>query len=261
MFTSVQTIHVDQDQTPRYGIRRVGVAAPLDWVRKGFEDFGRMPLLSLVYGLLFTALVIGVFLATSGAPWYAPAYFTGLLVVGPFLAAGLYVARRDLDAGREPSVESGFVLVARRKTYLALFSTALALVMAAWVRFSALLFAVKFTTVSPSIEAYTSLLTRTDGLIALGYFVGSGFLLAAAVFVLSAVAIPLILDRDTDFITAMQTSYRATVANLPAMALWALAIVGLMTLGLLAFVIGLAVVFPVLGYATWHAYRAVIESS
>jgi uncharacterized membrane protein len=261
MSTAVQNIHVNHVEAPRYGIRRVGVAAPLDWVRKGFEDFGRMPLLSLVYGLLFTALVIGVYLATSGAPWYALAYFTGLLVVAPFLAAGLYVARRDLDAGREPFIESGLVLVARRKTYLALFSTVLALVMAAWVRFSALLFAVKFTTVSPSIDAYTTLLTSTDGLITLGYFVGSGVLLAAVVFVLSAVAVPLILDRNTDFITAMQTSYRATMANLPAMTLWALAIVALMTLGLFAFFVGLAVVFPVLGYATWHAYRAVVESS
>ncbi len=100
-------------------------------------------------------------------------------------------------------------------------------IMAAWIRFSALLFALKFTILSPSIEAYTTLSTSADGWITLVFFIGIGFVLATAVFIAAAVAIPLILDRDTDFITAIQTSYRAVMNNPAAMTLWAAAIVTL----------------------------------
>jgi uncharacterized membrane protein len=96
-------------------------------------------------------------------------------------------------------------------------------------------------------------------MIALGYFVGIGFLLAVVLFVVSAVAIPFILDKDADFITAMQTSYRAVTRNPIPMALWATTIVALTALGIATAFVGLAVVFPILGYATWHSYRALVD--
>ena len=99
---------------------------------------------------------------------------------------------------------------------------------------------------SPSVE------------VPLGDFFGIGFVLASAVFVISAVAIPLILDRDADFITAMQESYRAVVRNPGAMAVWAAAIVALTAIGIATAFVGLALIFPVLGYATWHSYRSLI---
>jgi uncharacterized membrane protein len=94
---------------------------------------------------------------------------------------------------------------------------------------------------------------------ALGYFVGIGFLLSAVLFVISAVAVPLILDKDADFITAMQTSYRAVARNPAPMAIWAAAIVALTAIGVATAFVGLAIVFPVLGYATWHSYRALVK--
>jgi len=144
----------------------------------------------------------------------------------------------------------------QRRTYLALFSLMLAMVMAAWIRFSAILFAVKFSTFSRSVEAYTRMFTSGDGWITLSFFVGIGFLLAAVVFAISAVAIPLILDKDADFVTAMQTSYRVVTSNPGAMAVWAISIVALTAVGIATAFVGFAVIFPVLGYATWHSYRA-----
>ena len=135
----------------------------------------------------------------------------------------------------------------------------LALVMAAWVRFSALLFAIKFNTLTPSVETYTQMLNSSEGWIALSYFAGIGLLLATVVFVISAVAIPLILDKDADFITAIQKSYRAVVSNPVAMLVWALLIVTLTVVGIATAFVGLAVIFPVLGYATWHSYRALVK--
>jgi uncharacterized membrane protein len=103
------------------------------------------------------------------------------------------------------------------------------------------------------------MLTSSEGWITLSYFVGVGFLLAAVVFVVSAVAIPLILDKDADFITAMQKSFRAVVSNPLAMLVWAGLIVALTVIGIATAFVGLAVIFPVLGYATWHSYRALVK--
>ena len=240
-------------------VKAVDATAPFAWIRRGIDDFLRAPGLSLLYGLLFAGLCAGVYLLVRGVPWFTTGYLTGLVVVGPFLAAGLYAASRDIERGNDPSINSGLRLLMHRKTYLALFSLMLALVMAAWIRFSALLFALKFNTLTPAVETYTQMLTSGEGWIALSYFVGIGFLLVTVVFMISAVAIPSILDRDADFITAMQESVRAVVSNPGAMLVWALLIVTLTAVGIATAFVGLAVIFPVLGYATWHSYRALVK--
>lgn len=242
-----------------------GRSNPLDatsafgWIRSGIDDFRRAPVLSLLYGFLFAGLCAGVYLLIRNVPWYTTGYLTGLVVVGPFLAAGLYAASRDIERGASPDISASLKLIIQRQTYLGLFSLMLAMVMAAWIRLSAVLFALKFSTLSPSVEAYTRMFTSSDGWITLSFFVAIGFLLAAMVFVISAVAIPLILDKDADFVTAMQTSYRAVKSNPGAMAVWATSIVALTVVGIATAFVGFAVIFPILGYATWHSYRALVK--
>lgn len=240
-------------------IKQVNAAAPFNWIRRGIDDFRHAPGLSLLYGFLFAGLCAGVYLLIRGVPWFTTGYLTGLVVVGPFLASGLYAASRDIERGTAPSISASLRLLVQRRTYLALFSLMLALVMAAWIRFSALLFALKFNTLTPAVETYTQMLTSSEGWIALTFFIGIGFLLATVMFVISAVAIPLILDKDADFITAMQKSYRAVVSNPGAMLVWALLIVALTIVGIATAFVGMAVIFPVLGYATWHSYRALVK--
>jgi uncharacterized membrane protein len=207
----------------------------------------------------FAGLCAGVYLLFRSIPWFTTGYLTGLVVAGAFLAAGLYVASLYIERGIAPSISSSLALLVQRRTYLALFSLMLALVMAAWIRFSALLFALKFNTLTPTMEAYTQMLTSSEGWITVSYFVGIGFLLATVVFVVSAVAIPLILDKDADFMTAMQKSYGAVVINPVAMLAWAGLIVALTAFVVATAFVGLAVIFPVLGYATWHSYRALVK--
>jgi len=229
------------------------------WIRRGIDDFRQAPVLSLLYGFLFAGLCAGIYLLIRNVPWYTTGYLTGLIVAGPFLAAGLYAASRDMERGASPGISASLKLIIQRRTYLGLFSLMLAMVMAAWIRFSAILFAVKFSTFSPSAEAYTRMLTSNEGWITLSFFVGIGFLLAAVVFVISAVAIPLILDKDADFVTAMQTSYRVVTSNPGAMAVWAMSIVALTAVGIATAFVGFVAIFPVLGYATWHSYRALVK--
>lgn len=259
MTTPASELHFDDSLSPSHDVLNVSTTAPFDWIRLGFNDFRRIPGLSLLYGFLFAGFCAGVYLLISNAPWFSVAYLTGLVVIGPFVASGLYVASRDMERDVAPSIDRSLSLLMRRSTHLALFSLTLALVMAAWVRFSALLFAVKFSTLSPSIEAYTSLFSSSDGWITLSFFIGIGFILALVVFVLSAVAIPLILDQDAGFISAMQTSYRAVTASPAAMLVWAAIIVAFTAIGIFTAFLGFAVVFPILGYATWHSYRAMVK--
>lgn len=231
---------------------------PLSWLKKGVKDFTQVPVQSVLYGFIFAMVCGGVFSLINSAPWYSLAYLTGLVFLGPFLAAGLYTAARDIERGNKPTISGSLKLIYQRRSYLTLFSLMLVLVMAAWIRLSSLLFAVKFSVMQPTIGSYTNMLTSPDGWIAMGFFIAIGFVLAAAVFAVSAIAIPYILDRDVNFMSAMLRSYQVVMANLGSMSLWALAIVLLTALGIATAFIAFLVIFPILGYATWHSYRDLV---
>ncbi len=234
------------------------IAEPLDWLAAGIRSFAAAPTGSLLYGTLFTRACWLTLALSWSLPWFTIAFLTGLLLFGPFLAAGLYVAARQQESGEPISIRGSLALIWDRRSNLSLFALFLGLIAAAWVRLAALIFAIQFTTFSPSMDAYLGLLSGRFDLGVTILFLGIGFLLAGTVFVTSAVAIPMILDRDVSPITAMQTSYRNFLLNWPAMLLWAALIVILSGIGLLTFFIGMIVIFPILGYATWHSYRRMV---
>ncbi len=239
-------------------IHQVDVAEPLDWLAAGVRTFAAAPASSLLYGTFFTLACWFTVTLTWALPWFTIAFFTGLLLLGPFLAAGLYVAARQQEAGESISIRAGFELVWERRTNLSLFALLLGVIAAAWVRLSALLFAFQFNMFSPSIEGYVGILSGHFDPVVMTFFFGIGFLLAAAVFTISAVAVPMILDRDAGPITAMQTSYHAVRSNLWAMTLWAALIVAASGIGILTLFVGMVVLFPILGYATWESYRRLV---
>jgi uncharacterized membrane protein len=254
---AIQSSQAPAESSPR--VRSVDLAAPLQWLKDGVRDCRAAPLHSLAYGALFTAAA-GIALALSiGLPWFTTAFLTGLLLIGPYLAAGLYVAARQMESGEPVRIRAALRTLADCKTNMALFGLFLAMVMVAWVRLSALLFAIQFTTLSPSIGDYTGILRGHFDPVVMAYFFGIGFLLAVTVFITSAVAVPLIIDRNRDPFTAIRVSARAVVKNWPAMTLWAALIVVLTLVGILTLGLGMLVLFPILGYATWHSYRALVE--
>jgi uncharacterized membrane protein len=237
----------------------ISAAEPWQWIMSGLETYKKMPALSLLYGGIFAALVAAVYALSSNVPWFTLSYLTGLVVLGPVIASGLYVANRDSDAGNRPSIKKSIQFLKARKTNLALFSLVLGVIMAAWIRFSALVFAIKFNTMTPGIEAYTAMLSSPDGLITMAYFAGIGLLLVSVVFLFSAFAVPLILDKDVNFIEAMKTSYNTVTANPKAMLMWAFMILCLTAFGVATAFVGLALVFPLLGYATWESYKSLVK--
>ena len=256
------TIPVSESVLPIPNVRRIAMNQPWQWLVAGWNDLRRAPVASLTYGLLFV-LMGYLLVATVEAQFTAVlALTTGFLLVGPFLAMGLYDISRRLEAGAPVSL--GRALTAWRANVrpIALFGVVVGLVMIVWARFSAVLFAVLVGGRELSLDAAAAqLFFSGSGLTFLLVFVGVGALAAAAVFAISVVSIPMLLDRQTDVLTAILTSVAAVRANPAPMALWA-ALIALCTgLGLLTFYLGLALALPLIGHATWHAYRSLVEDN
>ncbi|MFD2110882.1 DUF2189 domain-containing protein [Thiorhodococcus fuscus] len=239
-------------------VHHIEIDEPLDWLKQGVATFARAPGHSMLYGALFALACWGSIGLTRSMPWFALAFLTGLMLLGPFLAAGLYVAARQQESGQSVSIRDSLSLLWIRRTNLSLFVLFLGLIAAAWVRLSALLFAIQFDALSPSVDSYLGMFSgHFDPLIA-AFFLGIGLLLAITVFATSALAIPMILDRDVGPVTAINTSLRAFAINWPGMLVWAASIVTLSGIGILTGFIGMIALFPLLGYATWHSYRRMV---
>jgi len=173
---------------------------------------------------------------------------------------GLYDISRRLEAG-EP-VSLGRALTAWRGNVLpiALFGVVVGLLMIVWSRLAIVLFAVLMGGRALSLDASAAqLFFSGSGLTFLLVFTVVGAIIAGAVFTISVVSIPMMLDRKTDFMTAILTSLAAVRANPAPMALWAALIVLFTGLGLVTFYLGLAITLPLVGHATWHAYRSLVE--
>ncbi len=242
----------------QFDVRLISHGAPFGWLKAGVHTLRAAPIHSLLYGALFALACVGVVMLTREFPWFTAAFLTGLLLVAQFLAAGLYAAARRHERDERMSIRSALSLLRSRATNLALYALFLSLVMAAWVRLSALLFAIKFTLLSPSIDDFIGILTGQGDPIVIAFFVLIGFALAATVFVTSAVAVPLIVDRDAGPITAIVVSARTFSRNWAAMLVWAILITTLSLIGIMTGFAAMVVIYPILGYATWQSYRALV---
>ncbi|WP_439520138.1 DUF2189 domain-containing protein [Hydrogenophaga sp.] len=230
---------------------------PLQWLRRGWADFVRCPRIGLFYGLCFFAMGHALLAVFRAAPAYVLALSAGFLLMGPFLCLGLYDASRTLEQGQRPTLRSS--LVAWRPTLrtMAIFAGVLLILEMLWGRASLVVFAVSFNTM-PSTEKLLAQLFNPENIeFLITYTVVGGFF-AGLIFVTSAISIPMILDRQTDAISAGLTSIRACLENPGVMLWWGALITLLVVLAMLPLLVGLFVIGPVLGHASWHAYRQIV---
>jgi len=239
-------------------IREIGVRAPLQWLAAGAADLRRAPAASLFYGSLFALMGWLIVFTFRYAYQYASALTAGFLLVGPFLCVGLYDISRRLERG-EP-VRLAQTLTAFRKNLGAfgLFAVLLTIVMLVWARASLVVFALFYTSGMPSIANFLARVVSREhwDFIAIYFAVGSVF--AAIVFAISVVSVPMMLDRGTDTVVAALTSVRALYENFAPMLLWAILIVLVVGAGFATLFVGLVVAVPIVGHATWHAYRELV---
>ncbi|MDX1655379.1 MAG: DUF2189 domain-containing protein, partial [Candidatus Competibacteraceae bacterium] len=208
-------------------IRRVDLEQPWEWVMAGWKDLRTTPLASIAYGLIFTIMGYNL-TALSGADFFSILTLaSGFMLVGPFLAMGLY----EMSRRREEGLDNGFsyaILAWRGKTLqLLTFGVILGLVMVIWARVAGVVYAL---TLAGSGRGYISddpatLFFTGDGLAFLIPFFAVGGVIALLVFAASAVSIPMMLDRDTDLATAVATSMVAVRANIGPMIIWGVIIV------------------------------------
>ncbi len=252
-------------------IRSITLDQPLRWLARGWHDTVRCGPVSLVHGLLlvlFGALLLAV---ARHQFWWLAGAFSGLLVVGPVLATGLYALSRAVERG-EPT---GWRLVLQtwlswrrhgrsadgKDWRLVQFGLLLGLAGTGWVLTSAALITLMAPVpIEQPIDFLRHVVLARDNWLFEVWLVLGG-LLVAPIFASSAIAIPLLLDRRVSVLQAVLTSWDAVLTNPVPMAAWAALIMGCTLLGLLAALLGLIVVMPLLGHASWHAYRDLVDAS
>jgi uncharacterized membrane protein len=253
-----------QDQHDHLTIRRIGVADLRDALIKGWDDFSAMPshalFLCVMYPIIGIALA-GLTLGYALVPLFYP-LAAGFALIGPIAAIFLYELSRRREAGEQVSAGDALRVVHSPSIgAIVALGILLMLLFLIWVATAHAIYVANFGYAAPtSIGQFLSdVFTTSAGwtLIVVGN--GAGFLFAVAALIVSVVSFPLLLDRDVGAAVALATSARAVLANPVTMALWGLIVAVLLFAGSLPMFLGLPVVLPVLGHATWHLYRKVIE--
>lgn len=239
-------------------IRRIEAGSVPRWLRAGWQDFRQSSPASLFYGAAFAACGWLMHAVFSHAYALFAGLTTGFLLIGPFLTLGVSDLSRRIEHGEPPRL--GPTLAAWRPNLanVGLFAAVLAVVLLVWARASIVVFALFFTGGLPTFaDVVRTVLTFEQPDFAAVYFAVGGFF-AVFVFMISVIAMPLMLDRKTDAITAAIASLFACGRNPGPMLLWAACIVILAAIGFATLFFGLIVTIPLIGHATWHAYRDLI---
>src|SRR6266852_4915437 len=245
-------------------IRKISLSDLSGALRLGWEDFKAMPSHAIVICVIYPVLGLVLFrmvLGYSVLPLLFP-LAAGFTLIGPFAALGLYELSRRRERGEEAAAWDA-VHVLRAPSFGAMLGlgTLLLILFGTWIAAADAIYIATFGHApAASIPDFaTRVLTTPEGWLLIIVGCGVGFLFAVVALCVSVVAFPLLLDRHTTAIDAIRTSLRAVMKNPITMAVWGLIVAVLLVIGSLPFFVGLAVVLPVLGHATWHLYRKVVE--
>ena len=240
-------------------IRTVGVERPFAWLRKGFEDMRANPLASLSYGLAFAAMGTLLNYVFWHAVEYLSALTMGFLLVGPLLCIGLYDLSRQRERGQRPRLMPSLVAWRDNIGAISIYVLMVAVIFLLWARGSLVIFALFYTQGMPTVIDFVKSLLTFDNLPFLLWWFSEGFVFALIVFALSVVSIPYLVDTSVDAVTAAAASVVTLGRNARTMALWAAIIVILVVAGFATFFVLLVFTAPLIGHATWHVYRELIE--
>jgi len=257
--------HVSPTSLPR--IHSVSPERPFTWLAEGMSDFAKSPGVSLAYGLVVTAVMLGIFSLLQSIEAYhlAIGVMAGFALLGPILAVGLYEVSRRLQRHETVTIRSTWKGWTRNANSILAIGVVLVLVLLTWFMLSMQLTAVLYGMSSELASVYGSAQDWVTFLLSIRWpmvaaFLTTGTIAAIVVFVLSVISIPMLTDEEElDVITAMVTSWQTVKKNSDAMLVWAIIIGFLTALAIAPLFLGLIVVFPLLGYASWHAYQDLIE--
>jgi uncharacterized membrane protein len=245
-------------------IHHVSPGRIMHWLRLGLNDMRRTLGDAMFYGALFVLMGYLLQRYLMDNPSLTMTMSTIFVLLGPFLAIGIYDLARQL----EKQAGAARVRVSLRRSMLCwrenlqgftLYAVLLAVLVFSWFRVSLLMFALFYDYASlPALDQLFSQAWMPDNRGFLLAYFGTGFFFAALAFAISAISVPMMLDREVDTVTAMLSSVQAVYQNLLTMTLWAGMIALLTAVGLASWFLGLLITMPLIGLATWHAYRDLI---
>lgn len=252
-------------------VRSIGLAQPFDWLARGAQDMRRGGWLSLLHGLVPAAFGGLLVLLVRDHFWLLAGAFSGFLVVAPVLATSLYAISRAIERGEAVNLQlivrtwTGwqYSRYAVRGGYWSMvrFGLLLALAGTGWVLTSAALITLMAVEpINTPLDFLRHVVLAPDHYV-FELWLTMGGLLAAPIFASSVIALPLLLDRRVDVLQAVLTSWQVVLTNPVPLALWAALCMVLTLLGLGTLLLGLIVALPLLGHASWHAYRDLVDAS
>lgn len=245
---------------PEFDVQKVAMARPLAWLRLGWQDLSHHRGASIAHGLLVTGLGVVILTFAATHVYLMAVAISGFLLVGPIMATGLCELSRRRARNESAGFDDSLDALGRNRTALWHFAVTLLGFSLLWFMLSGLILHALFGPITPSLGyviwgGLFEVLTPQQIML----YIAVGGILACLVFILSVVSVPAIIDRPVTASTAMRMSMRAFATNLPAMLVWAALIVALTAVGFLTFLLGLIVIYPLLGHATWYAYRELIQ--
>lgn len=228
----------------------------------GVNDFARRPLLSGLFGLIYATfgLILVTGLIVFDQIWMVIPAAVGFPLVAPFVAAGLYEMSRRFSANESFAWRDIFLVVFKqRRREFGWMAFVVLFVFWVWVYQVRLLLALFLQWQSfSSLSGFIDVLATTNGLLFLGVGTIVGGLLATVLFSITVVAMPMLLDQEIDFVSAMILSVKSVLANPMVMLTWGLFVGLLVLIAMIPALVGVMFVLPILGHATWHLYKRLI---
>lgn len=240
-------------------VRDIGFGAPFHWLSRGLDDLKAAPGPSLFYGACFALMGFLISVVFRHAPAYVSSLVSGFLLIGPFVSLGLYELSRRREAGEPMHLGLSIRAWYGSAGSIGVYSVIIIVIFLVWARASLVIFALFYTAEMPTLTGFMQQVVSLENIEFIVVYCAVGLLCASIVFAVSVVAIPLMLDRNQDAVTAMIASTYALFRNFPQVSLWAVLIVALTAVGFATIFLGLIVLMPIIGHATWHAYRDLVE--
>lgn len=242
-------------------IRQVNPSIVIDWLHAGVEDAHKGGWSSLFYGFVFTITGLLIHIIYAEHYWLLAGLTTGFFLLGPFLATGLYDLSRRIENGEPPTLIPTLTAWRTNFANIFLFTLLLLSTLFIWTLVSLSIFSHFYNGALPTFtDIVISVIKLNHPLFTLIYF-SAGGLFAIFVYAISVVAIPLMLDSKVSAVTAALVSLRACVRNPVAMLFWAFCIVVLVGAGLATSFLGLFLFMPIVGHASWHVYKDLIDTN
>ncbi|TVP86294.1 MAG: DUF2189 domain-containing protein [Thioalkalivibrio sp.] len=244
-------------------IRAIAAANLGQWLASGWKDLMRAPL-ALLHGVIVTAVGLLILAYSWAQPVASMVFISGFLLVGPIFAVGVNAMAYRLEKGGARNVGTGLSAVRELGAGLGAYAGVLIILFVVWAtvlwRWIGVLTVGELGAPATIGEVFAAMMASPQGLVSLFGVIAGGVVFALAVFALSVVTLPAMLDRQRGFVDAVAVSLKAMRTNFGTLLLWGLIITALFAVSVATALIALIVIFPWLGFAMWHGYRDVVEA-